>query len=229
MSNLRLCSEFAPATGCIVECGVWRGGMSAAMAEVLPDRHHLLFDSFEGLPPAQDIDGVAALSYQNDKGSPTYFDNCRAESSFSEKAMAMSPAKDFQLVRGWFEETLPTFVSPEPIAVLRLDSDWYASTTDCLTYLYPQVMPGGLILIDDYFVWDGCARAVHDYLSKHKLTDRVHEFNGLCFFIKGEHRQEMMNPSNGTSGEARMQHVDVLKVFEESEESRPLHDPSICR
>lgn len=190
VANLEICLELAPAAGCIVECGVWRGGMSAAMAEVLPGRRHLLFDSFEGLPPAREIDGAAALRYQENKQSPIYFDNCRAESTFSETAMSMSPAKDFQLVRGWFAKTLPAFVSPEPVAILRLDSDWYDSTMDCLTYIYPQMASGGLILIDDYYTWDGCSRAVHDYLSRHKLTDRVRESRGVCFLVKDERTPE---------------------------------------
>jgi hypothetical protein len=158
--------------------------MSGAMADVLPGRSHILFDSFEGLPPAKDIDGRAALDYQKDKTSPVYFDNCTAESSFADKAMKMSAARDFRLVRGWFNETLPNFVSPEPIALLRLDADWYESTMDALNSVYPQIMSGGLVIIDDYYTWDGCARAVHDYFSMHKTADRIREFGGICFFVK---------------------------------------------
>ncbi len=51
--------------GCVVECGVWRGGMSAGMAEVLgPDREYFLFDRFEGLPPATGPDGVYAKTWR---------------------------------------------------------------------------------------------------------------------------------------------------------------------
>src|ERR1700691_2837846 len=57
ISNLLLCCDKAPKEGCIVEAGLWRGGMSAAMADTLPGRLHYLFDSFEGLPPAKEIDG----------------------------------------------------------------------------------------------------------------------------------------------------------------------------
>jgi O-methyltransferase len=184
IANLLLCLERAPSSGCIVECGVWRGGMSAAMADVLPGRAHFLFDSFEGLPPADEIDGKAALDWQRDKNSPSYFDNCRAEGSYAEKAMRMSAAKEFKLVQGWFNQTLPGLVLPEPIAVLRLDADWYESTMDCLNTLYPQVLPGGIIIIDDYYTWDGCSRAVHDYLSQHKTADRIYQFRGVPYLIK---------------------------------------------
>jgi hypothetical protein len=184
IANLLLCLERAPATGCIVECGVWRGGMSAGMADVLPGRVHFLFDSFEGLPAATELDGQEAMDYQRDKNSPAYFDNCTAERSFAEKAMRMSAAGEFNLIQGWFSETLPGRILPEPIAVLRLDADWYESTMECLDSFYPQVMPGGIIILDDYFTWDGCSRAVHDYLSKHKTTDRIYQFRGVPYLMK---------------------------------------------
>jgi hypothetical protein len=48
VENLKLCKRFRHVKGCIIECGVWRGGMSAAMAEVLGNnRNYYLFDSFE--------------------------------------------------------------------------------------------------------------------------------------------------------------------------------------
>lgn len=184
IANLLLCQERAPPTGCIVECGVWRGGMSAGMADVLPGRLHFLFDSFEGLPPATELDGQEAIAYQRDKNSPAYFDNCSAERSFADKAMRMSAAGDFNLVQGWFNKTLPGLQLPEPIAVLRLDADWYESTMECLSSFYPQVMPGGIIILDDYYAWDGCSRAVHDYLSMQKTTDRIYQFRGVPFLIK---------------------------------------------
>jgi O-methyltransferase len=184
IANLVLCVERAPSSGCIVECGVWRGGMSAALADALPGRTHFLFDSFEGLPAATEIDGQVALDYQRDKTSPLYLDNCRAERSFAETAMRMSAARKYNLIQGWFSKTLPGFILPEPIAVLRLDGDWYESTIECLNSLYPQVMPGGLVILDDYYTWDGCSRAVHDYLSMHKTTDRIYQFRGVPYLIK---------------------------------------------
>ena len=87
--------------------------------------------------------------------------------------MKMSSASKFSLIPGWFADTLRDFTPCEGIAVLRLDADWYESTIQCLTSPYPSVVPGGLIIVDDYYTWDGCARAVHDYLSRCKLSDRI--------------------------------------------------------
>lgn len=183
VDNLAVCDTIRNVKGCVVECGVWRGGMSAAIAEILgKDRTYYLFDSFEGLPEAKEVDGETARIWQNDKDSPTYFDNCSAEIAFAQKAMDSSQAKDFNIVKGWFSDTLPLFDTQEKIALLRLDGDWYDSTMDCLVNLFPKVAPGGMIIIDDYYAWDGCARAVHDYLSENKLAVRIRQSQaGVCY------------------------------------------------
>ena len=189
VTNLEAAYRNVPNTGCIVECGVWRGGMSAAIADVLPGRLHYLFDSLEGLPQADpERDGAAAVAFQRDKTSPWYHDNNRAERGFADRAMAMSRAGRYELVPGWFKNTLPSFTPAESIALLRLDGDWYASTMECLAALYPHVMPGGLILIDDYYDWDGCARAVHDFLGGTEPAARVRSMGRfgepLAFILK---------------------------------------------
>lgn len=183
ITNLMLAREVAKIPGCVVECGVWRGGMSAGIAEVLgPSRDYFLFDSFEGLPPAKaELDGSAAIRYQTEKSSPYYHDNCKAEIEYAAAAMKMSGATSVKLVKGWFENTVPSYVLEQPIALLRLDGDWYESTMTCLTHFAPRVAPGGLIVIDDYLVWDGCARAVHDYLSQNKLPHRIEQKRSVVF------------------------------------------------
>lgn len=187
--NLALCDRHARAPGCIIECGVWRGGISAGMAEVLgPGRTSFLFDSFEGLPPADaEKDGQRAITYQADPTGPHYHDNCRAELAEAAMAMRLAGVTAPRLIRGWFNETVPGFAPPEPIRVLRLDGDWYASTRVCLEALYPYVAPGGLILIDDYFAWDGCARAVHEFLGAQEGTqERVRQTRrGVAYIVKG--------------------------------------------
>jgi hypothetical protein len=60
MTNLALAATVT-APGCVIECGVWKGGSSAGMAEVLGrDREYFLFDSFQGHVDPQPIDGPAA-------------------------------------------------------------------------------------------------------------------------------------------------------------------------
>lgn len=179
--NMLIVDERRHVQGCVIECGVWRGGMSAGIAEVLgPDRQYFLFDSFEGLPTPTAQDGEAAKQWQRDTQSPTYYDNCRAEIGFAEQAMRLSGAPHFKLIKGWFDQTLPDFSPPCPIAILRLDGDWYESTLVALETLFKHLAPNGIVIIDDYYAWDGCSRAVHDFLSRHQLTARVMQEHGIC-------------------------------------------------
>ena len=185
VENLILAERVARISGCIVECGVWRGGMSAGLAAVLgPRRAYYLFDSFEGLPPAKEIDGASALAWQSNKESSGYHDNCTASEDFARRAMLLAGAPCFHLVKGWFSETLPKAGLPEPIALLRLDGDWYDSTMECLESLFDQLAPGGLIMFDDYYTWDGCSRALHDFLSRRSAVERIRNAKDICFLEK---------------------------------------------
>jgi O-methyltransferase len=185
---MALVARFKNIPGAVIECGVWRGGSIAGMADLLGnERSYYLFDSFEGLPPAKEIDGIEAIKYQEEANSPHYHDNCTAEESWAIKAMEKSAAEKYYLKKGWFENTVPQFELNESIAVLRLDGDWYESTMTCLTHLFPKVQPGGLIILDDYYVWEGCSKALHDYLSMHKRTERItRAYTAGCYLVKKE-------------------------------------------
>jgi len=177
-------------SGAFVECGTWKGGMSAAMMRVGgPQRLYHFFDSFEGLPKARgEVDGPQALRWQANTAAPGYYDNCSA--SLEEFAAVIRqvpvPNENISIHKGWFADTVP-HVDISPIAVLRLDGDWYDSTMLCLVCLFPQIVPGGLCVIDDYAEWDGCAKAVHDYLSANRLAVRIERtpVAEVCYMVKG--------------------------------------------
>lgn len=179
VDNLIVAQQARSVPGDLVECGTWRGGMSAALAWALPNRHSVLLDSFEGLPDAKEIDGPAAMHWSTVVRD---HDNCTAGERWAHDAMARVGQTDYELASGWFDDTVPEYAfRHRPIAVLRLDGDWYDSTMVCLEHLFPLVQPNGIVIIDDYFDWDGCSRAVHDYLSRVGSSDRlrtseVHEF-----------------------------------------------------
>ena len=185
IKNLYLLHKVEYIDGCIVECGVWRGGMSAAMSEVLLNRKCYLFDSFEGLPEVQEIDGKTAMEWQRNPNGDFYFNNCLAEIEFAENAMILSGTKNYRLVKGWFNETIRVNKPDEPIAILRLDADWYDSTIVCMNELFESVAIGGLIIIDDYNMWDGCSKAIHDFLSKKKSNSKIYNIeDGVTYIIK---------------------------------------------
>jgi O-methyltransferase len=187
--------------GSFVECGTWRGGCAFGMALVQADlsneerRKVWMFDSFQGLPPATERDGPLAIEYQKDIWSPTYFDNCRAEyvDTAVEALRRGLGMNSCRIVPGWFEETIPVYLETldkEGIAVLRIDADWYDPVHYVLEHLGPLVSGGGLIIVDDYYTWDGSARAVHDYLSRHDLPWRIKGLSDFtsAYMIKAEGR-----------------------------------------
>lgn len=162
--------------GAIVECGVYKGGSAAVMTlAASPQRNVWLFDSFEGLPEPTAEDGAMAVEYagQRASGALEPIGQCVGpldvvKELFFEK-LAIEPSR-VHIRQGWFQETLPVAKHEiGPIAVLRLDGDWYDSTKVCLENLYDLVRPGGFVLIDDYGYWEGCRRAVDEFLSARKL------------------------------------------------------------
>ena len=59
--------------------------------------------------------------------------------------------------------------APDQIALLRLDTDWYESTRHELEHLYDRVVPGGVLVIDDYAYWQGARQAVDEFLEHRSL------------------------------------------------------------
>lgn len=170
--------------GDLVECGSWRGGSSFAMLLVQRQlfgkiiKPVWLFDSFQGLPPADERDGPAAARYQAEVDAPGYYDNCTASLTHVQNAIiefGFSSAEAI-VVPGWFQDTIPQNIATLAdckIAVLRVDCDWYDPVYHVLDSLVTYVQPGGKVILDDYYVWDGCARATHDFLSKHSHVYRI--------------------------------------------------------
>ena len=68
---------------------------------------------------------------------------------------------------------------PEQIAVMRLDTDWYASTKAELEVLWPRLQPGGFMAVDDYFTWGGASKAVNEWLQEHNWTQAAHDVHAF--------------------------------------------------
>ena len=185
VKNLIVAEKVKDIPGAIVECGVWKGGMIAGISELLGnDRDSFLFDSFEGLPKVTSQDGERAHLWQQQETDQPYFDNCTADIEYARKAMKLSKVKKVHIVKGWFSDTLPHFDANIPIALLRMDGDWYDSTMQILDNLFDKVVEGGVIIIDDYAAWEGCSKAVHDFLSKRSRSEKIHQFENEIYYIK---------------------------------------------
>ena len=173
--------------GCIVECGVWKGGMICGAAKFAKEnnihRKFYAFDSYEGFPEPCEKDIVAftgekALDLENwgmkhkDSLKPTLES---LQDCMEKLAVSVSP------IKGWFKDTVPSF--QEKIAILRLDGDWYDSTKVCLEHLYKQVVKGGVVILDDYGYWKGCKEATDEFLLANNIQAKLHatDFSEVWF------------------------------------------------
>ncbi|MCM2279085.1 MAG: TylF/MycF family methyltransferase [Oligoflexia bacterium] len=169
--------------GDLVECGVWRGGVAALICDSPAGRKRTtwLFDSFEGMPEgtAEDSCGHSSALARGRLGgklAPVGTNVATPEFLVTLLRRFRADLSRVRVFKGWFQETLPVAV-PEmgPIALLRIDGDFYASTKVCLEQLYPKVAPGGCVIIDDYNTFEGCRKAVQEYFGG--KTPELHEIS----------------------------------------------------
>jgi hypothetical protein len=183
LRNFRDCIETVVeenVLGNIVECGVWRGGSCVYAKAVLnfldAKRSVFGFDSFDGLPRPGIGDDPQDRHHTFDPLSVPLSEVLFRASKYR--------VGEINWRKGLFCDSLPRCKSEVgTISVLRCDGDMYSSTIDILTNLYPQVSPGGFIIIDDYAL-EGCRIAVWDYFKcKIPMLDSVGT-NGAVMFRK---------------------------------------------
>ena len=159
--------------GDIVECGVWRGGsiMAAAVALLACDsttRQLYLYDTFNGMPEpgAIDVDCQGRPARDLLQQATPEGDMLRARCPLADvKQLLMQtryPWEKLIFIEGRVEETIPRHL-PDEIALLRLDTKWYESTYHELVHLYPRLVEGGILIVDDYGHWQGAKKAVDGY------------------------------------------------------------------
>jgi hypothetical protein len=178
--------------GDIVECGVWKGGSMMAVARTLQnlgqtERSLYLFDTFAGMtaPGEEDVSvggTPAAQKFQrarHESGDGSEW--CNASLSEVRAAMESTayPPDRIILVEGKVEATIPAR-APDRIALLRLDTDWYESTSHEMTHLYPRLAEGGVLIVDDYGHWLGARRAVDEYFAAHGVRMLLQRVDYTC-------------------------------------------------
>jgi O-methyltransferase len=140
-----------PAT--YLEFGVFRGDSLRCWSGLL--RHagtkFVGFDSFEGLPENWRM--AADKSTFDLKGIMPQFEDARV-----------------QLVKGWFSNTLPPFLTSfatQSNLVIHLDADIYSSTIFVLNQLRPYLKIGTILIFDEFFDRD------HELKALEEFTDRT--------------------------------------------------------
>lgn len=166
--------------GDFAECGVWKGGNLMMVALTLKmlgvsDRKIYLYDTFEGMskPTEKDIDlkNEDAKEVWSESQKADHNDWCySAIDEVKENLYSTGyPRENLIFVKGMVEDTLPGTL-PEQIALLRLDTDWYESTYHELIHLYPKLIKGGFLVIDDYGHWQGAREAVDKYFADNNIN-----------------------------------------------------------
>lgn len=173
--------------GCLVECGVWRGGSSMAMAYALiqeGDKHRnlYLYDTFCGMtPPTKDdksVDNVLAQTLlKKDKTKQKIWCISSLDEVKKNLKSTKYPYDKIHFIEGPVEKTLKKEIPKEPIALLRLDTDWYKSTKQELEKLYPLIVSGGVLIIDDYGCWSGSRKATDEFFKKTKNKVFLHRID----------------------------------------------------
>jgi hypothetical protein len=161
--------------GLVLEAGAARGGSAIVIAGAkAPQRPMKVYDVFAMIPPPSERDGddvheryrTIASGQARGPGGETYY-GYRTElfrevvDSFTRLGLPLEE-NNVELVQGLFEDTIEL---DEPVAFVHLDGDWYESTMTCLTRIAPLLVPGGRLVLDDYYKWSGCRAAVDEYFS----------------------------------------------------------------
>jgi O-methyltransferase len=146
-------------SGVVVEAGCFKGGSTAklSIAAKLAERKLVVFDSFAGLPDPNsdeliDFDVCQAGTFHVGQFEGTLDEVCGNVKRYGEIS-----ACEFR--KGWFSDTMPSFT--EPVAVAFVDVDLSNSVRTCLKYLYPLVVPGGVIFSHDGHV-PSCVAVMQD-------------------------------------------------------------------
>jgi hypothetical protein len=158
--------------GDFAECGVWKGGSCMLMAYMLAeagvaDRHIYLYDTFAGMTKPGPMDGhFETKEWERQQRNEKENDWCYSPASEVKANLQRTgfPERNLHFIEGKVEETIPATM-PSRLAMLRLDTDWYASTRHELVHLYPLLSAKGVLLVDDYGAWEGARRAVDEYFA----------------------------------------------------------------
>lgn len=167
---LKAGSDAVVLDGAYLEMGVCTGKTINFIAALNPHKKIYGFDSFKGLP--------------EDWARP---DVNISQGTFGFKDSSIVPAvlHNVVLYKGWFSETLPAFkqtiLKDTPIAFLHIDSDIYSAAQDIFTALGDNIVPGTILVFDEFYNYPECEnheiKALNEFLLTHNLAVTYLAFN----------------------------------------------------
>lgn len=166
--------------GDAVECGVFRGGTVVLMAKVLgpQDRRVRAYDSFQGLP--DDRSPVETEHYR-----PGHMIHSEEALRNTLREHGVSDVVD--VVSGWFADTMKNKY-PRPLSFAHVDCDMYNGAKTCIEHLYDALLPGGIVVFDDYFDQGGGVQAAVDEMIARTGDVLRAGYTDQVFVVKGKKR-----------------------------------------
>jgi hypothetical protein len=159
--------------GILIEAGCALGGSAIVIAAAKSkQRSFFVYDVFGMIPPPSDRDDLdvheryATIRSGRSEGidGGTYYgyeENLldKVRENFHRHGFGLEE-NAVHLVKGLFQDTLNV---EGPVALAHLDGDWYESIMTCLQRIEPHLVSGGVLVVDDYYSWSGCRKAVDEY------------------------------------------------------------------
>lgn len=167
--------------GDIVETGVFRGGNLILSKKLLnsyePNSKRKIwgYDTFEGMTEPtendRDIFGEDPRKFWEKSQKQEYNDWCYSSIDEVRNNFTKETNSNLvELIKGPVEQTLRVKENlPDQISLLRLDTDWYESSKIELEMLYPKLVKGGVLILDDYGHWQGVKKSVDEYFKNKNI------------------------------------------------------------
>lgn len=158
--------------GDMAEIGVYKGGSSRVIATTDPNRMLYSCDTFEGLPQE---DSSIDLHHKGDFN----------DTSFEEVKKFLN-LPNIIIIKGFFPDpTLHQVMYNSKFSFVHLDVDLYQCTKECLEFFYDRLVPGGILVSDDY-LWKNCpgVKKAFDEFMEGKPETLVNTEKLSCYFVK---------------------------------------------
>lgn len=170
IAHYELFKQSLDLSGAIVECGVFKGcslSRFACYREFFGgslSKKIIGFDTFDTFPETMfDGDLAARDKFIQDAGAHSI-----SVEQLKKVLLHKGVGSNIDLVAGDICETVPAYVKDNPglrISMLNIDTDIYEPAVTILEHLYPLLVPGGILILDDYGVFPGETKAVDEYFS----------------------------------------------------------------
>lgn len=159
--------------GDVAECGVYKGASAYLMCKAHQNSNRTihLFDSFDGLSTPEEGDG-------------NYWTAGDLRSTQKQVEESLAEFNNYRIYEGWIPERFPD-ISDKQFAFVHIDVDLFKPTLDAIDFFYSRMLPGGIILMDDYGFAScpGAKKAADDYF-RGKPESVVMLSTGQAFILK---------------------------------------------